>query len=741
MKYLFPILFFVSLVLSQSSLSERYTTYSELEQKLNEWENNFGSNSNPFPQIQNEGIIYHHEIIGYSGVDNLPIWAVKLSFNADIDEDEPKMLILGQCHAEEIYGLEIAIELIEWFLNPFNSENSIYLQSIFSIMSNSEVWIVPTHNPEGLEVVHGYYDINNNWLQDESFRKNKFDANMNGIFDFVLGVGDDIDGVDLNRNYDFNWIFGDDFNQLDSGCSTNPSYLSNFDYYRGTEPFSEPEIRAIRDFTLENNFLLSIAYHSSRSGCVAEKVIYPWIWEDDKSAPDIDVISELGIEISQKIPTQDGLSYYYPTNSKSMRGNAHDWLYANTGCIQYLIEVGTSDIQSSDINVIEDTISRNMQGLLYLLKKGAGTSIQNGPDVYQISGLVKDINGEPINAEVKILENHGPMLKPRMTDDFGRFRRILKEGLYTIEVSSFGYETYTSSVSPSSSSITELEITLNELPYYNLNFNLLNSDIEGEVSALLKSDFNEIEIDLENQIQLPEGDYQLFINSDYYLPKFLNINLNQDTMVDIEIYNKGVFTYDSFENSNNWVNNNGLVIEDNQLKSQSSSYYQYNQNKSIRMIKDLSQFDNLDFILKVRLKNELEWDNDKLIFRLSSENSDAYSIIKQISSHNFEWYDAYIPFNIVDERKYLEIVLETDGSVNYRGFNIDNIELLYQCNGLKGDLDSSGYLNILDVILIVDEILIATDSQQLTNCLADINNDNIVNIFDLILVIENILEN
>ena len=741
MKYLFPILFFVSLVLSQSSLSERYTTYSELEQKLNEWENNFGSNSDPFPQIQDEGIIYHHEIIGYSGVDNLPIWAVKLSFNADIDEDEPKMLILGQCHAEEIYGLEIAIELIEWFLNPFNSENSIYLQSIFSIMSNSEVWIVPTHNPEGLEVVHGYYDINNNWLQDESFRKNKFDANMNGIFDFVLGVGDDIDGVDLNRNYDFNWIFGDDFNQLDSGCSTNPSYLSNFDYYRGTEPFSEPEIRAIRDFTLENNFLLSIAYHSSRSGCVAEKVIYPWIWEDDKSAPDIDVISELGIEISQKIPTQDGLSYYYPTNSKSMRGNAHDWLYANTGCIQYLIEVGTSDIQSNDINVIEDTISRNMQGLLYLLKKGAGTSIQNGPDVYQISGLVKDINGEPINAEVKILENHGPMLKPRMTDDFGRFRRILKEGLYTIEVSSFGYETYTSSVSPSSSSITELEITLNELPYYNLNFNLLNSDIEGEMYALLKGDFNEIEIDFSNQIELPEGDYQLFINSDYYLPKFLNINLNQDTMVDIEIYNKGVFTYDSFENSNNWVNNNGLVIEDNQLKSQSSSYYQYNQNKSIRMSKDLSQFDNLDFILKVRLKNELEWDNDKLIFRLSSENSDAYSIIKQISSHNFEWYDAYIPFNIVDERKYLEIVLETDGSVNYRGFNIDNIELLYQCNGLKGDLDSSGYLNISDVILIVDEILIAINSQQLTNCLADINNDNIINIFDLILVIENILEN
>ena len=129
-----------------------------------------------------------------------------------------------------------------------------------------------------------------------------------------------------------------------------------------------------------------------------------------------------------------------------MRGNAHDWLYANTGCIQYLIEVGTSDIQSDELNIIEDTIGRNMQGLLYLLKKGAGTSIQDGPDIYQVSGLVKDVNGIPLNAEVKILENHGSILKPRMTDHFGRFRRILREGLYTLVVSAFGYETYTLSL-------------------------------------------------------------------------------------------------------------------------------------------------------------------------------------------------------------------------------------------------------------------------------------------------------
>ena len=113
---------------------------------------------------------------GYSGVDNLPIWAIKLSFNANIDEDEPKMLILGQCHAEEILGLEITIELIEWLLDPFSSANPIYIQSLLSILNTSEVWIIPTHNPDGLSVVHGWYDSMNTWYQDESFRKNKYDT-------------------------------------------------------------------------------------------------------------------------------------------------------------------------------------------------------------------------------------------------------------------------------------------------------------------------------------------------------------------------------------------------------------------------------------------------------------------------------------------------------------------------------------------------------------------------------------
>ena len=62
-------------------LSERYHTFYEIEQKIIEWDEQFGDNVNPYEIYPgDEGIIFHHEIIGYSEVDNLPIWALKLSF-------------------------------------------------------------------------------------------------------------------------------------------------------------------------------------------------------------------------------------------------------------------------------------------------------------------------------------------------------------------------------------------------------------------------------------------------------------------------------------------------------------------------------------------------------------------------------------------------------------------------------------------------------------------------------------
>ena len=116
--------------------------------------------------------------------------------------------------------------------------------------------VVP-HNPEGHTVVHGWEE-DGEWLQDVTFRKNKTDVNGNGEFDFdPEGYGNDLDGVDLNRNYDFNWFFGDPVNTLDGGCSANPSYVSHYDYYRGGKFFRKRS--SCTDFAIEKQSLSSIS--------------------------------------------------------------------------------------------------------------------------------------------------------------------------------------------------------------------------------------------------------------------------------------------------------------------------------------------------------------------------------------------------------------------------------------------------------------------------------------------------
>ena len=435
----------------QTDLNSLYHSYDDIRDKLFAWNQEFGDSNHPFYN----SVIYQLDSIGVSSNDTLPIYAVKLSINANEEEDEPRILILGQCHAEEILGVEMSMSLIDWFLHPGDTQWGNYELPMF--MHNLEIWIVPTHNPEGLRVVHGYEE-NGTWIQDESYRKNKTDVNKNGILDFSAfhengGIaGEDLDGVDLNRNYGLNWEGGDSlYIPHPSGCSDNPNYSSNYDYYRGSGPFSETETQAIRDFVIDKQFLLSVAYHSSRSGCVSERVVYPWAWEwydsngneivdegEADTSPDFNVIKSLAAKVASLIQKEGG-GFYNPRPQKSMNGNAHDWIYAETGCIQLLIEMGSSNMQPMEQELIDNSIENNRKGLFYFLREAISAE---AVDTRQISGLVTDAeSGDVIeNVEVKVLEYHSNILKPRSTDSFGRFRRLVPPDSLTFKFIAEGYD-------------------------------------------------------------------------------------------------------------------------------------------------------------------------------------------------------------------------------------------------------------------------------------------------------------
>jgi len=120
--------------------------------------------------------------IGHSAEFGRPIWMAKLSDNPDRIEPEAAILLVGQVHAEEVVGIEIVLEVMRQMLDR-NEENAFRQR-----LEGLELYIIPTANPEGLDIVHSGLDI--------SFRKNCRDNLGDGQLRIFDGEGWDTSGVD-----------------------------------------------------------------------------------------------------------------------------------------------------------------------------------------------------------------------------------------------------------------------------------------------------------------------------------------------------------------------------------------------------------------------------------------------------------------------------------------------------------------------------------------------------------------
>ncbi|HEX7345012.1 MAG TPA: M14 family zinc carboxypeptidase [bacterium] len=507
------------------ALDPFYHTNQEIYDAITAW-----------PQVYPDSV--RVDTIGWSHEDSLPIWAVKISDHVNIDEDEPTVLFVGQVHAEEILGVEIVLALMDTILTKrWQYPYRAWLQEL-------EMWLVPTANPEGHQVVMDEWDI--------AFRKNKHDLNNNGIFNFVPGMGGDIDGVDINRNFPLNWVHGDSFLQ--------PGGEEYYDYFRGFYPFSETEAQALWDFGIQQNFSFSIVWHSSRSGINSEKVFYPWDWDDSrKYPPDFDVIEYTAIQIATRTPKLGGggTTYnYFPTDSP--RGNQHDSFYASLGAFSFLIECGNANLQPPETTA-RQVIAANLPGSYYLLNRASGyDTLANHA---QITGVVKNAAGMPIPAEVTVLQADGPYLAPRICDPVtGRYRRYLMPGSYDLRISLRGYYPLTSSgIYANPSSKTTRNFTLQPKPIYNFNGllkALAGEPIPGTMFVSGEDVADTIIIGMDGQFlhSLPEGDYELIFDSPGYFVRFDELHLDQNLYVTFELAAPTTLFQDDFESGlGQWI--------------------------------------------------------------------------------------------------------------------------------------------------------------------------------------------
>jgi|GEM_PF-73131 len=713
--------------------ANEYYTYDTIDSTLQAWQNEYGQAIHPI--LGDYGIIYNLDTIGFSSQDNLPIFAVKLSSDANLPkQDKPRVLILGQCHAEEIYGVEISMDIIECFLDPeqcwddFENIRPYLLNILENSLEKIELWVVPTHNPEGLRVVHGYCDedifateatCNGNWIEDPTYRKNIRDAVNFDTFDYVAGVGQDEDGVDLNRNYDVNWIFGDEFLEQTNSCNNN--YNDDYDYYRGSAPLSEQEIQAISKLAVSNKFLLSIAYHSSRSGCVAEKVVFPWGWKDKgnsdnqrKISPDYSIIKFLGDKLHQilEFPSAD---FAVPQGSRT--GNAHDWLYRETGCIQYLIEVGEFNydhgIGDAPINSYHDpadgflidnkyhdTIEENLEAFFYLMMTATGENISGIEPINlsQITGIITGVEGNILEgAIVTILEMDGLVLKPRTTDEYGRYRRLLHPDLsYTLVVSSPGYITDTTTIESNelvAGINSQFDINLEYQPLYQLKLNIQTPDNNiGEIQVIRQDSFSSDTATVTNNIvwSLPEDYYQVIVTASGFSPTVIETLLNGDKEYSIYLDTEQAIIDEDFIDLSQWAIQSGdWTLDGEALSTQSELFYDNNAYWEIVSKNGIEAEAGDSLIIEIRLRYELEWEHDFFSMFYVSESSTIELL--QLTGDHYEFITEYIPLEIKEGQANGKILfaLNSDQNLNYRGVDIDKLVIHRGGDYTSTDLSSS----------------------------------------------------
>lgn len=323
-----------------------------------------------------------------------PIYAYRLSNRAADVQERPGVLFNGGHHSAELMGPEIVLALMEKLLAGYG-----VVPEVTGWLDTLEIYLVPVINVDGHNIVTSG--------RDPRWQKNARDVNSDGTIGFYR------EGVNVNRNYDFNWTMGGSGEPAVNG-------------YRGEYPFSEAENRAMRTLALRKQFLLSVSYHSS-----GEVIFYPWSW-NGRPAPDDALLKGIAAAVAGEIRTMDGKSTYAiaPGGAASQ---SYAWFYGRLGVFDLIVETGAGAyiFPPEDVPGI---ITANLPGAYELLRQAAGPGLK-----VQVTDAA---TGKPLVAEVWLPQIEDESVDRRTTDaHFGRRWRLLVPGKHNVIISRDGYQT------------------------------------------------------------------------------------------------------------------------------------------------------------------------------------------------------------------------------------------------------------------------------------------------------------
>ena len=319
--------------------------------------------------------------------------------------------------------------------------------------------------------------------------------------------------------------------------------------------------------------------------------------------------------------------------------------------------------------------------MLYLMDRIIGYYA----DAAQVTGIVSDATTNlPLEgAIVEVLEHTGSVLKHRLTDEFGRYRRILTAGTYTLSVKADGYIPQEITAIANNSGITTENILLVPAPIHSVNMVLYHdTDDINTVDGVIKNEFGETPIQItsgDNIFNLTSGVYNIsFPMYDNLIPWDKIVILNSDITLQIAfLYGTPLTLSESWP----WESSEGPWQAGNvMLRSQENNLYE-NGDSTLSTQWMESQLVDISgtnrAVVKVIHRFETEWDHDLIKISILDGNENVLGQ-KRWSGGGWEEYNTnYITAISDSEFSHVKVRLEftPDQSVNYRGWELQDLTL------------------------------------------------------------------
>ena len=327
-----------------------------------------------------------------------PIFAMAIGRDVVPGDYRPTLFVNGAHHGNEVLSVEFVLDHIAQLLEGAGQD-----PKVDRWLDNFVVWAVPVVNPDGLEA---FLEVTS-----RTGRKNGHDHNGDG-------KRGRLEGVDLNRNYPYRWgSLGE------KGSRSRKTSV----YYRGAEAASEPEVKAVMRLAERERFLAALTYHTGTVAVLAPYTI------DGAEDPDVNEAWTVAEELVRTLPKHpQRRDFRVKRNLYPVDGTDQDWHRFAHGTLALLIEGARHT----------PAVVKKRSRIVKAVRPGMGFLMDRFLDGPSLSAYVVDLEGHPIQAEVRIAEmapKNGEVWTTRCPS--GRYDRYLPEvGTWNLEVLVPGFE-------------------------------------------------------------------------------------------------------------------------------------------------------------------------------------------------------------------------------------------------------------------------------------------------------------